>query len=195
MTEKKYFHEKSQEDIKAYTIEFKKGMTKMTDTIVIRRTRNADSRTADENMNRDTLLDDTTEHIRNVKDGMNYLSLLLRVAGSNHDFTKMKYFDEFARNVLAGHTDEEFINADWYQKHIFEERHHLNANCPPDVNLIDVLEMIVDCVMAGKGRSGHITPSYLILQDPSILERAYWNTIRLLDENVYVDEDGEILDQ
>ena len=38
----------------------------------------------------------------------------------------------------------DFINDEWYQLHIKAERHHLLSNCPDDVNLIDVLEMIVD---------------------------------------------------
>lgn len=158
--------------------------------ITIRRTRNADSRTADEKLNKETLKEDTVEHIRNVEDGMSFLAEELEIRGCDHDYTKLQYFDEFAENVLKGHTNEEFINANWYQTHIFEERHHLNANCPLDVNLIDVLEMIVDCVMAGKGRSGHVTPQYLKLQDPAILERAYWNTVRMMDRAVII-EDSE----
>lgn len=156
--------------------------------ITIRRTRNADSRTADENLNHETLKHDTQEHIRDVQKGMILISDMIKKAGYDHDFTKTGYFDEYAENVLSPHTNEEFINAEWYQKHIFEERHHLNANCPLDVNLIDVLEMIVDCVMAGKGRSGHVTPYYLKLKDPTILERAYWNTVKMLDELVEVEE-------
>jgi len=161
----------------------------MTTKIKIRRTKNADSRTADENLGYEALLEDTQEHLRDVQSGMILLSDMVKQAGYDHDYTKMAYFDEFAENVLSEHTNEEFISADWYQKHIFEERHHLNANCPLDVNLIDVMEMIVDCVMAGKGRSGHVTPSYLILKDPSILERAYWNTVKLVDEHVILEED------
>lgn len=157
--------------------------------ISIKRTRNADSRTADEKLSYDMLKQDTMEHINDVHQGMCFISDLISIRGMTHDFTKENYFDEFAENVLTPHTNDEFINNDWYQKHIFEERHHLNANCPLDVNLIDVLEMIVDCVMAGKGRSGHVTPQYLILKDPGILERAYWNTVKLLDDEVVICDD------
>ena len=61
--------------------------------------------------------------------------------------------------------------------------------CLLDVNLIDVLEMIVDCVMSGKGRSGHETPQYLKLRDPTVLERAYWNTVKLLDDEVVIERE------
>lgn len=157
--------------------------------ITIRRTKNADSRTADENLSYETLKDDTVQHIHDVEKGMEFISGSLQRRGNLHDYTKIIHFDEYAENVLSRHTNEEFTNKEWYQKHIFKERHHLNANCPLDVNLIDVIEMIVDCVMAGKGRTGHITPEYLKLKDPNLLERAYWNTVKLLDENVIVEED------
>ena len=54
--------------------------------------------------------------------------------------------------------------------------------------------MIADCVMAGKGRFGRVTPEYLNLSDPSILIRAYFNTVKMLDDVVEVgqiSEDGE----
>ena len=157
--------------------------------IKIKRTRNADSRTADENLNHESLKIATVEHIHNVADGMQFLATKITDRGYVHDYTKQKYFDEFADNVLARYTGEEFITREWYQKHISEERHHLNSNCPLDVNLIDVLEMIVDCVMAGKGRSGYVNPQVLKLKDPALLERAYWNTVILVDENVEIKED------
>ena len=158
-------------------------------TIKIRKTNNADSRTSDEKLTYESLKKDTYQHIADVEEGMDFFAKNIHNRGTIHDYTKRINFDEFADNVLKEHTNEEFIASDWYQKHIFEERHHLNANCPLDVNLIDVLEMIVDCVMAGKGRSGRTTPAYLKLQDPTLLERAYWNTVKLLDEEVVIEED------
>lgn len=155
-------------------------------TIKIRKTNNADSRTSDEELTYEALKKDTYQHINDVSDGMDLLAKEIHNRGTLHDYTKRIYFDEFADNVLKEHTNEEFIASEWYQKHIFEERHHLNANCPLDVNLVDVLEMIVDCVMAGKGRAGRVTPAYFILKDPHILERAYWNTVKMIDDEVVV---------
>jgi len=154
--------------------------------IIIKNTQNADSRTANDELTKETLLESTKIHLDDVKRIMYYMSQTLQEIGEKHDYTKIKYFDEFAENVLTPHTNEEFINQHWYQNHVSEERHHLNANCPLDVNLFDVLEMIADCVVAGKGRAGKVTPSYLKIKDPFILERAYWNTIKLLDELVEV---------
>ena len=158
----------------------------MTNKIIIKNTQNADSRTANEELNKDTLLESTKTHRNDVKRIMNYMATVIREAGEKHDWTKIKHFDEFAEEVLKPHTDAEFKQAHWYQNHITEERHHLNANCPVDVNLFDVLEMIADCTVAGKGRAGKMTPAYLKLQDPFILERAYWNTVKILDDLVEV---------
>ena len=162
--------------------------------IIIKNTQNADSRTADEQLNKETLLKDTRTHRNDVKRIMHYMAEQFDEKGQHHDYTKIKYFDEFAENVLTPHTNEEFINQHWYQNHVTEERHHLNANCPLDVNLFDILEMIADCTVAGKGRAGKITPSYLKLKDPVILERAYWNTIILLDTIVEVSNGEKLME-
>ena len=158
----------------------------MTIKIIIKNTEYADSRTAPDDITKEKLYDATVEHIKDVQKAMDYFANLIHDAGLKHDFTKISYFDEYAENVLSGHTDEEFKNRPWYQRHVYEERHHLNADCPLDVNLFDVLEMIADCVMAGKGRFGRVTPEYLNLSDPSILVRAYYNTVKLLDDIVEV---------
>lgn len=155
--------------------------------IVIKNTQNADSRTADDKLSKETLYEATEMHRGDVNEIMDFVAEMIIDRGADHDYTKSIYFDEFAEEVLKPHTDEEFKNAHWYQNHIFEERHHLNANCPLDVNLIDVIEMICDCIAAGKGRAGRTTPAFMKLKDPTILERAYWNTVKMLDGLIEVD--------
>ena len=65
---------------------------------------------------------------------------------------------------------------------------------PDDVNLIDVLDMVIDCVMAGMARTGQVYPLKI---DPDVLMKAFNNTVELLKDNVVVIEDekdtGEIL--
>lgn len=158
----------------------------MTSKIIIKNTEYADSRTAPEDITKEKLYDATEEHIKDVQKGMDFFAGKLHEAGLKHDFTKISYFDEYAEDVLSEHTDDEFKKRPWYQRHIYAERHHLNADCPLDVTLIDVFEMISDCVMAGKGRFGRVTPEYLNLSDPSILIRAYYNTVKMLDDIVEV---------
>ena len=55
---------------------------------------------------------------------------------------------------------------------------------PADVNLIDVLDFIADCVMAGMGRSGSVYPLHL---PPPLLERAFQNTVELLRREIVVE--------
>ena len=62
---------------------------------------------------------------------------------------------------------------------------HLPDNVPEDVDLIDCIEMLVDTVMAGRGRSGHLTSKYIEI-DPKVLYRAYWNSVKKLNDIVQV---------
>ena len=156
--------------------------------IIIKNTRNADSRTATEDITIEDLKNATIEHINDVNRGMQYFASKIREAGNKHDYTKLDCFEEvYAPSVLSDHRNEDFKQGQWYQRHITEERHHLNSNAHADVNLIDVLEMIADCVMAGNGRAGHIS-SYYCDVSPELLYRAYWNTIRMLDDIVVVSD-------
>ncbi|MCP4264007.1 MAG: hypothetical protein GY777_00255 [Candidatus Brocadiaceae bacterium] len=64
-------------------------------------------------------------------------------------------------------------------------RHHLleDDGVPENVNLVDVLDMIVDCVMAGMGRTGSVFP--LNIHDRT-LKAAFDNTVELLKRHVVV---------
>ncbi|MEG1523860.1 MAG: hypothetical protein RR475_02410 [Clostridia bacterium] len=73
----------------------------------------------------------------------------------------------------------------WYKIHVNAERHHLESNCPPDVNLIDVLEMLADCVCAGLARNGEVRP---ITISDDILKKATQNTIALIKSMIEVEE-------
>lgn len=67
-------------------------------------------------------------------------------------------------------------------------RHHLLQpdGVPTDVNLIDVLDMIVDCVMAGMSRTGTVYP--LTITD-EVLRTAFSNTVDLLKNKIVVEKD------
>ena len=154
--------------------------------IVIRPTPNADSRTCNEFLTRDTCYEDNLEHIKDVQRAMNWIGSKIMHTGLVHDKTKVIYKDEYIDLVMHGVTDDDFLKSDWWNKHITEERHHLNSFCPVDVNLIDVIEFLVDMVMQSNGRKGYLDVNLCKLNDPFILERAYWNTVKLLNDNVVV---------
>lgn len=149
--------------------------------ITVIRSRNADSRTADEGFNRESLYTDTKSHIQDVANGLEYLALLLKMRGLTHDHTKLDKFDRFYQALQSGSIKSTM----WYQNHITSERHHLLAHVPDDVNLLDVLEHITDCVMAGSARSGQV---YDVELPSEVLQLAVANTVQLLKRNIQVQD-------
>lgn len=153
--------------------------------IKISRTPNADTRTATRPIDRDTLLKSSLEHISHVSAGLEFFSAMLNEAANKHDWTKIKFIDDFARDAATGSFGKAFKQLPWFQLHVNTERHHVLDHCPEDVNLIDLLERISDITMAGLSRSGKIYDDEIPTE---ILQRAYKNTVELLKNNVVVDE-------
>lgn len=128
-------------------------------------------------------------HIEDVKDMMLSISEEIKERGRLHDFTKTAepHRSIFYRELCAtieGKIDN-FENAQWYPNHCICERHHLNKNCPNDVDLIDVIEMICDCVCAGMARTGEVRPIEI---STDILQKAVNNTVTRLANNVEIIE-------
>lgn len=152
--------------------------------IKIKQSKTADSRTCDyTQVTKEQLLDSSEQHIRDVSAGMGHLIYLMSEATNWHDFDKISDIDGFHRDFSNG-----FKTRDWYENHIRVNRHHLqeSAGVPEDVNLIDVIEMVVDCVMAGMGRKGEVSP---IEVDPDVLIKAVHNTADLLKSKIIVEKD------
>jgi hypothetical protein len=146
-----------------------------------------DTRTANRKPSFDEFQAANRYHMADVKNVMFEIAKLIKKAGIEHDYTKGIYEAEFYADfckVLDGST-EKFTDMEWHQKHIKEERHHINRRCPEDVNLIDIIEHVVDCCCAGKTRSGYISP---VVIDPEILKRAVENTVKLIDNNTRIVE-------
>lgn len=126
-------------------------------------------------------------HNTNVQQIMKLLTDKLNKQAVNHDWTKTTepYKSEFYRDLC--NTIEHKIDFEndgtWLKKHYEIERHHLLANCPNSVNLIDVLEMIADCICAGLARTGKVRELEI---NNDILNRAVQNTVRLILDNVEV---------
>jgi len=158
-------------------------------TIKIKSTKNADSKSTTigaANVTLNELYENSRTHAIDVGKGMNYIAELIMNAGVRHDWTKLDHgIHDFHDIFVQGLTAEEFRKQEWFQRHIHEERHHVKDYCHDDVNLIDIIEHIVDIVMAGMGRSGEVTPDEL---DPEILAKAYANTIKLMSNVVELEE-------
>lgn len=129
------------------------------------------------------LLNSSIQHINDVTNAMEFFVKMLRDASKKHDYDKITSIDDFYKSFKSG-----FKDVEWYESHKKLNRHHLfvEEGIPSDVNLIDVLEMISDCVMAGMSRSGSV---YDLNLDVYVLEKAFKNTVELLKKNVKLEED------
>lgn len=154
--------------------------------IEIKKNPNGDTRTAPKNVSFEDFQIANSMHMYDVSNVMWELAEMIDARGENHDWTKKSQEELFYNNFLSTmNHGTDFTKDEWYQIHIKTERHHLLANCPDDVNLIDVLEMIVDCTCAGLARSGKVRPIEL---NDDILRKAINNTVELIKSMVEVVE-------
>ncbi len=151
--------------------------------ITIEKSPTADTRTCDyANVSKETLLASSKQHIQDVREGLQFFACMLGTAILDHDTDKLTDIDGFHADFLTG-----FTRTDWWDRHRKLNRHHLTQNdgIPADVNLIDVLDFIADCVMAGMARSGSV---YELKLPAELLERAFQNTVERLKREVSVRE-------
>lgn len=153
--------------------------------IKIKKSQNADTRTCDwTKVDKETLLADSEQHIRDIQSGMLFFIEKMRKSARTHDRTKITHIDEFHEDFKNGFKEGHTL---WWEMHQDRERHHLKnpEYVQNDVNLIDILEMITDGVMAGLARSGEYRKEDI---PDWLLQKAFDNTIKLLLENVEVRE-------
>ena len=150
--------------------------------IYIHKNPNGDTRTAPLGITKEQFHEANTSHIFDVQMVMHVLAQQLEHKGAIHDHTKLDYEDEFFDNFCdAMYKGKDFVSNTWYQRHIAEEKHHPLSKCHDDITLLDVIETIVDCVCAGKARSGEVRPIEI---DKQTLDLAVQNTVKWVNENV-----------
>lgn len=150
--------------------------------IKIQQSKTADTRSCDfKNVSKETLLASSLQHIGDVGKGLAFFSGMLTEAAVRHDYDKLTDIDGFHADFVTG-----FAQTGWWDRHRKLNRHHLLQadGVPDDVNLIDVLDMIADCVMAGMARTGSVYPLDI---SPDVLMRAFQNTVSALQSQVVVD--------
>lgn len=151
--------------------------------ITIKPSPTADTRTCDfANVSRATLYASSEQHIADVRAALDFLMSKVFEASDRHDFDKLTDIATFHGDFTTG-----FTQTLWWDTHRRINRHHLNSDdgVRDDVNLIDVLDFIADCVMAGMARSGSVYPLKL---SPELLEKAFQNTVTLLKAEVVVEQ-------
>lgn len=153
--------------------------------IIIKETKKCDTRSnGGLDFNSSDVELETKDHIEAVNACCKFISNCLLEQARNHDYTKLgEYLPAFTEALKSGFKGKEFKGQDWWQIHINKERHHLNDKCPDDVNLVDIIEMICDCVSAGLARTGNV---YDINISSDILQKAVLNTQKLLMDNIKV---------
>lgn len=149
----------------------------------IKKSKTADSRTCDlSKVTKDQLLQSSNQHISDIRKGFEFFRNLMLERAILHDYSKITHIDDFHRNFLTG-----FKEIDWWVYHQKVERHHFNNAefIQEDVNLIDIIDQIIDGVMAGLAKSGEYRQENI---SSELLQKAYNNTVNLLLCNVEVDE-------
>lgn len=157
----------------------------MKKAIQIDATKNCDTRALapGQELDKELVKKDTLAHITAVQMCGDFVCEKIQEQFANHDHTKLgKHLDEFKAALESRTVGAEFKKQDWWKTHL-SERHHLNDKCPEDVNLVDVLELICDCVSAGLARTGTV---YDIEVPIDILEQAVQNTVKMLIDNIEV---------
>ena len=151
--------------------------------IKIQESKTADTRTCDvSKVTKQQLLESSIQHIGDVRLGLGFFKQELDKSAGKHDFDKITEIDWFHSDFITG-----FKETGWWDNHRKVNRHHLFAEdgTPEDVNLIDVLDLITDCVMAGMGRSGSVYPLEI---DNNVLRKAFDNTVELLKKQIMVEK-------
>lgn len=151
--------------------------------ITIQKSRTADTRTCDwSKVSQEQLLESSKQHIADVEKGFVFFMDQMYKAAKRHDFDKIEDIYSFHRDFQTG-----FKSTVWWDRHRRIARHHLltDDGVPDDVDLVDVFDMIIDCVMAGMGRSGSVYPLDI---SPDVLMKAFQNTVDLLKSQVVVED-------
>lgn len=150
--------------------------------ITIESTTGADTRSAKGPVSKEVLLSNSHLHRSHVRRAMAALSAELIERAERHDYTKISAIDDFHENFTQAIAKEiEFKDHRWWKLHL-AEKHHINDRMHDDADLLDLLEMIVDCVCAGKARTGDVFP---IKIESDVLQKLLSNTFDLLSRSVH----------
>ena len=154
--------------------------------VVIKKTNKCDTRTLPKGsvVSEKDAKEDTLKHRQAVIDIGNFVCDKVKEQFKEHDWSKLgSNLKEFTNGLNKGFDSEEFDK--WYQMHVAAERHHLKKFVPDDVNIVDLLEMLCDCVAAGMARTGSVYPMEL---PNELLQKVVENTVEWLKANIKVED-------
>ena len=150
--------------------------------IKIKRSATADTRSCDwSKVSEVELFNASMQHISDVKQALDFFAGDLGHAAVKHDYDKLTDISTFHHDFKTG-----FDETTWWDRHRKINRHHLTMDdgVRDDVNLIDVLEFVADCVTAGMARTGEVFPMELSAE---VLQKALANTVSQLKGQIEVE--------
>lgn len=126
--------------------------------VTIEPTTGADTRSATEIVTKDVLLRESHLHRSHVRRVMAALATEMMERAERHDDTKITHIDGFHDAFTRTMQKEiSFKDHPWWATHL-TEKHHINDRLHEDADLLDLVEMIVDCTCAGMARTGSVFP-------------------------------------
>lgn len=156
------------------------------DKVIIKKTTKCDTRTLPEGaiVSEADAKSDTLKHRKAVVDTGKFVCDKIKEQFKEHDWSKLGVnLKQFTDGLNKGIDSPEFD--EWYEMHVAAERHHLKKFVPDDVNIVDLLEMICDCVCAGKARTGDVYP----LELPNeLLQKVVANTVEWLKDVIKAED-------
>lgn len=147
-------------------------------TIIIEKSKTADIGSEYPQVDVETLLASTHQHRRDIYNAMIHFADSLILKAGEHDLHKIETINAFHEAFTNGFKDET-----WWNEHK-KERHHLPDDMT-DIDLLDILEYIADCVMSGMARTGTI---YDVKISNEKLQLAFKNTVYKLKNDIVVED-------
>jgi len=146
----------------------------------------ADTRTCNvTKVTKEQLLKASKQHIGDVQKGLRFIANQLLEAADRHDHDKVtpEGIELFHKEFTT--LDNFGEDSTWLENHYKVNRHHLETDrgIRENVDLVDVVEAVVDGVMAGMGRAGRVRDSKI---SPGVLYTALNNTVAKLAAQVEV---------
>lgn len=158
-------------------------------TVEIRRNTHGDTRVAKYIPTIDQFGRSNYLHAKDVERLMCAVSQQIKHTSEHHDWTKRSepYKSMFYQDMIETMKEHiVFDQGEWAKMHYEIERHHLDKFVPDDVTLVDVIEMLCDCVAAGLARKGMVDE---VTIPAEVLEKAVKNTVEWLKAECKVVED------
>ena len=148
---------------------------------------------------KEKIIEENQQHRTDVQDGLTIVFQILSHLGANHDLDKN--IPEYAEILADALNTKDF--SIWEKIHLEKQRHHSECLLQEgNPNLIDLIELVVDGLVAAKRRTPGFEPTLQSEVDFFIskgweepVAKILANTFILLNKAIVLEEEETILDQ